>query len=93
MKKGNTIVKALAVIAAGSMIYTAQPAEAKGILSKLGLKIDEISITLKNKNSTSSNNTVQTPKPEPCREEYREPPHHEPHHEHRETPPRHHWGR
>ena len=94
MKKVKKISAILAVIIAGSMIYTVQPADAKGLLSKLGLKIDEINITLKSKNSTSSNKVQHERQPEPCREEYREPPRPE-HHEHyrKETPHPHHWGK
>ncbi len=100
MKKGSKIAAALVTVMAGSMIYSAQPADAKGILSRLGLKIDEINITLKNKNSTSNNNNSDyrpappaPHRPEPRRAVHREPPP-PPHADYRrEPPPPPHWGR
>lgn len=71
MKRSSKATLTLAAVIAGGMMYTAQPAEAKGILSRLGLNIDEISVTLKGKNSTS--NSQQTPPPPSPSQEYRQP--------------------
>ena len=79
MKRSRKITTALAVVIAGGMFYGTQPADA-GILSKLGLKVDEINITLKGKNSRSNQQTPPPPqqhyeaqRPEPPREHYEEP--------------------